>query len=410
MAINGLRDTSNFIATARPLNWREGIILQMPSDAGLFAMTALMKSKKVSDDHQFNWYEKSYPSQRFALQANIAAASAGDADTVSLETNAGDEIRAGYVLQVEETGEQLLVTSNPSTDTISVQRGFAGTTPTTVDYDGSGVNPYTFVLNEVSEENSAAPQPMVRDAARRYNVTQIMRHTYAISRTAKSTRVRTGDEVREMRRETLMLHNQAWERTLWEGQRWEGTKNGRPARQSGGILWYMGQYASDNVVDNAGTAVDMDQLEAWLQSAFKWGSRDKMGFVGDTALTAIQQVIRKNTAYNIEYGVKEFGMMVNTLHSPFGRVHLKEHPLWKLQPGGTQTTAYYGRDSWLAILDMQQLVWRFMPGANTTHQNKLEENDTDGQMAGFITEAGLEVHQPENHYIIKGFASGAADS
>lgn len=55
MAIQGLRDTSNFVADQRPQNWREGIMLLYPNGKmPLLALTSVMKSRSV-DDYTFNF-------------------------------------------------------------------------------------------------------------------------------------------------------------------------------------------------------------------------------------------------------------------------------------------------------------------------------------------------------------------
>ena len=142
MAIQGLRDTSNFVADQRPQNWREGIMLLYPNGKmPLLALTSVMKSRSV-DDYTFNWWEKELDDRRFALHAT-----SGDLTTsnTTITLAAGENaktLKNGDVLYVEESGERLLVIADPTSDTsIYVQRGFAGTTPTAVDANGSGVNP-----------------------------------------------------------------------------------------------------------------------------------------------------------------------------------------------------------------------------------------------------------------------------
>ena len=67
MAIQGLRDTLNFVTDQRPKNWREGILLLEPNGmAPLTGLTSAM-SKRVTDDPEFNWWEKSLDDRRFKL-------------------------------------------------------------------------------------------------------------------------------------------------------------------------------------------------------------------------------------------------------------------------------------------------------------------------------------------------------
>ena len=405
MAIQGLRDVSNFTTNQRPQNWREGIMLLAPNGtAPLFALTSVMKTK-VTDDPQFNWFDKIQPSQRVQMNSTLAT---GDT-TISLATG-GSQLKDGHLLYVELTGEVMLVNGDPSSETsITVVRGYSGTTTSTsITATGAGINPYLTVIGSAYEEGSDAPTGINYDPTDRYNYTQIFRNTLELTRTASKTRLRTGDAVKEARREALELHMMEIERAMWFGQRNSTVKNGEPLRTMRGVLNWID---SGNITDNAGTAVSLSTLEGWLRDAFSWGSSEKVGFCGNVAMMAIQQVIRRNSTYNLEQGQKEFGMNVSRLVTPFGHLILKTPPLWNRMTGGTTGTGtYYGVNSWLAILDMQELVYRPFQGDDTRWEPKLEANGMDGKKSGFITEAGLEVHHPTAHTLIKGIASAAADS
>ena len=52
-------------------------------------------------------------------------------------------------------------------------------------------------------------------------------------------------------------------------------------------------------------------------------------------LLAINQIVRNNSQFNIQTGLKEFGMDVSRLITPFGTLVLKTHPLFNQITGGT---------------------------------------------------------------------------
>jgi hypothetical protein len=402
MPIQGLRDTSGFVADQRPKNWREAVLLLYPNGkAPLTALTNLMKSKST-DDPEFNWWEKSFPTQRVALSADIDSSQT----TITL-TEGAKNFRAGHVLRVEQSEELLKVVMDPASDTsLVVQRGFAGSTPASVNYDGAGVNPNLHAVGNVNEEGSLPPTGINYDPTKRYNYTQIMRNTLEMTRTASKTRLRTGDQVKEARRECLELHSIEMEKAFLFGKRYEGTQNGKPVRMTSGFINWID---SGNVVSNGGTAVTMATLEGWLERMFRYGSSEKLAFAGNLALLAIQQAVRKNSHVQIMSGIKEFGMNVSRLICPFGELVIKTHPLFNQITGGTTTAArYYGLNSWLLVLDQQELVYRHLD--DTTYQKKLEANGLDGMQSGYLTEAGLEVHHPLSHFLIKGMETGALDA
>lgn len=396
MAIQGLRHTGNFEANQRPQNWREAILRLYPNGmAPLTGLTSAMSSRST-DDPQFNWFEKILPTQRLTLSANLAAtgdiAVTGDALT----------LKGGHILRIEQTGEIVRVTTDPVLDTsIPVQRGYSGTTPATVTIASEITTLH--VIGTAFEEGSAAPTGINYDPTRRYNYTQIFRNTLEMTRTASKTRLRTGDGVKEAKRECLELHSIEMEKAFFFGRAAETTLNGKPVRTTGGVISFV---AAGNVVNNTGGSFDMEDLEGWLKRIFDYGSSEKVAFLGNTALLAINQCIRRNTSFQIMSGIKEFGMNVSRLICPFGELVLKTHPLFNQLATPALNTA----DSSMTVLDMANIKYVNLTGGDTKYEKDLQENGMDGMKAGYLSECGLEVHHPLSHFQINGMRSGIADS
>lgn len=409
MSIQGLRTTANFVTDQRPKNWRETILLLYPNGkAPLTALTSLLKSEAV-DDPEFNWWEKPLSAQRYALAAAISDTSS---TTINLsDADAFKELKDGTLLLVEATGEIMYVNADPTaSSSISVVRGFSGSTPATLAVGNAGINPYVLVIGSAYEEGSLDPTGVNRDPTKKFNYCQIWRNTLEMTRTASKTRLRTGDQVKEAKRECLEFHSMEIEKSLWFGKRVETTKNGKPLRTTGGLISFID---SNNVVDRAGVAASMTDLEDWLEQAFRFGSSEKVGYCGNACALAIQRIIRrgKNVNFNIQNGVKEYGMNVTRITTPFGELVLKTHPLWNQYTGGTvSSTAYYGINSWLAIIDQANLKWRYVKGDDMRYEKDLQANGLDGMKSGYITEGGLEIWHPTTHFLIKGLATAGNES
>jgi hypothetical protein len=73
----------------------------------------------------------------------------------------------------------------------------------------------------------------------------------------------------------------------------------------------------------------------------------------------------------------------------------------------TGGTAYYGMTSWMLVVDTAELVYR--PLDDTKYEASLQANGLDGMKSGYLTEAGLEIHHPTAHFLIKGLVEGKAD-
>lgn len=396
MAIQGLRHSGNFVADARPKNWREGILRLYPNGmAPLTGLTSAMKERSV-DDPEYNWWEKALQTQRMTLSANLGAT--GDL----IVTSGARTLKAGHVLRIEHSGEIVRVVSDPTLDTtIPVVRGFAGSTAATVTV--ASENPNIHVMGTAYEEGSAAPTGINFDPVKKYNYTQIFRDTLEMTRTASKTRLRTGDEVKEAKRECLEYHSIQMEKAFFWGRRSEGVLNGKPIRTTGGVISFID---SANVVNNTSGSFDMDTLEPWLKRIFDFGSSEKVAFLGNTALLAINQCIRKNTSFQIMSGIKEFGMNVSRLICPFGELVLKTHPLFNQ----ITSTAYNAADSSMTVLDMANVQYVYLKDSDTKYQQDLQDNGLDGMKSGYLTECGIEVHHPLTHFQINGMRTGIADT
>jgi hypothetical protein len=408
MPIQGLRTTANFVANQAPENWREGIMLLKPNgSAPLTALTSLMKSRTV-DDPRYHWWDKTMQTRRLQVTANVADAATGVVTDVTVSTGALG-FKANDVLRSEQTNEIFRVFADPTSETvISLVRGFAGSTTEALTFAGAGVNPFLVCIGSAYEEGSLAPTGVSWDPNERYNYTQIFRSSLEITRTAAKTRLRTGDAVKEAKREANEVMMNDVERALWFGRRSTGTLNGKPIRTMNGVLE---QIPAGNTVSAASGQFDMDDLEGWMERAFAYGSNDKLAFLGNRALTAINQAIRKNSHYQLIAGASEFGMNVSKLVCPHGQLTLKTHPLWNQMSGGTTGgTAYYGMNSTMVILDAENLKYVYLTGDDIRYEPKLEATGMDGMKSGYIGEISIEVGLVETHFRINNLNEGRVDN
>jgi hypothetical protein len=297
------------------------------------------------------------------------------------------------------------VTSSPTVDTSlpAVVRGFGGTTPTAA--DPATVNPFLVDVGSVYEEGSDAPAGVNYDPTKVRNYTQIFRNTLEATRTAMKTRLRTGDAVREAKRECLEIHSIDMERAFFFGKAVETTVNSKPARMTGGVLSFVDP---TNVIDlyQGGTGSDMEDLEQMMYQIFRYGSTEKIGFCGNRAALVINQIVRKNSTMYITPGIKEYGMNVWRLTSPFGDLVIKSHPLFNQMTSGA---TYVAMESNMVVLDMAEIIYRNMTDSDTKYETDLQLPGQDSLKSGYLTECGLEVHFPLAHAYVKGLTKAVKD-
>ena len=413
MPIQGLRSSEDFGVTGwRPENWREMLLLLEPNgDAPFTALTAAMATRVV-DDPYFHWFEKRAQVRRLELTANLAASTQG-ATTVATVADGARGFIIGALFRVEETGEVMRVNAAPTIETsISFERGFAGSDPTSlVDFDGVGVNPNLMFIGNSIEEGSDAPEAAMFDPTEQNNRTQIFRDSLEHTRTASKTRLRTGDAVKEAKRETLQIHANGIERAMFFGRKSLTTVNNKPMHTMDGIRPVLEAYnGGSQIVQGTPGGVDLDEFEGFLEQAFRFGSDEKMGWIGNTAMLTVQRLVRKNSQYNIAFGEKEFGMNVMRFVSPFGELVLKRHKQFnQIVSGSTGGTAYDAWGSQLWITDMANLTYVHMAGDDMRFEGDNTAKGKDAMKSGYLTECSLELHFPETHFIIESMLVGAAD-
>lgn len=419
MAIQGLVDSADFLDSARPQDWRQGIMLNFPNGGSpLTALTTLMRKEKTVDP-QFNWHEKNWNPQRIKLDQAIDDSETDfDVDEIDSEFGGYTQLKIGDLLYIEQTGEICRATATPSSANVTVERGIGGTSGTAIaDIDAADVNPYITIIGSAYPEGADVPDAVSYNPLARDNYTQIFRTPLSVTRTAMHTKLRTGDQVKEAKREALQMHGQVMERGFIWGTKGEDTSTyEHPIRYTQGVVELIADEAdADHTHDFAGGDIDLGDLEAELAIIFKYGSDEKLAFCGNTFLLTIQQIIRRNTGtpYILQQGQKEYGMNVNRLMCPFGTLVLKRHPLFNAMPGGTNPVGggtFRNWDSAAVILDLEYIRYRYLEGGDTRYLRDRQGNGIDGKTSEYLTECGLEVRFANAHGVWKGLTSAVAES
>jgi len=424
MAIQGLISTDDQDPIAgtrtdeRPLNWRQGILMRYPNGhAPITALTSKMK-KKVTDDPMYYWWEREVSNVRIKLAADLSTdAGAKAVATDPYGAGGGEQTKVGDVLLVEHTGELLTVTAAGTAAEITVARSWGAVVATDVDWNGALVNPNLLIVGSLFEEGADTPESVRYRATKIYNYCQIFRNSLKATRTAMQTRLRTVDEVRDAKQQALLYHSISMEHAFIFGEKIENTGGSEVKRSTGGIIEHID--SNNIVVKNANSAagapvgVGWDEMEDIFLEAFRFGSQEKIGFIGNRALLAIQRMIRQADAVSVELtpSTKEFGMDVRRLFTPYGTLVLKTHPLFNQNQssfGGAQE--FFGMDSWLMILDMADLTYRPLRNSDTQYLPDRQGNGVDGLTSEYLTEAGLEINHGKHHYLVKGMTAAAAEA
>jgi hypothetical protein len=416
----GMRGTGDWVTDERPKNWREGILRLYPNGmAPLTAIMSKMKSRKV-DDPEYNWWTKPMPTQggtvsglytESSLTTAISAAGTSGATYYAKVAEAvADEFRAGHQAILRYSSDPTMdvncevtaVTKNGANSVLAVKLLEADDNSLV---SGNNLTKCDSILivGNINAEGASMPSAIAYKPTKLYNYTQIFRSPLSITRTAQRTKLRTGDAYKEAKREALELHSIEMEKAFIFGEKTEGTgDNGKPKRTTQGIIPCIRENVSANVLNYTLDAdfsgkVWTDGGDDWLDETFellfRYGSEEKLAFVGSGALLGINKLVKAKGYYGFTPQTKSYGIKVLEWVTPFGVVYMKTHPLF------THNAA--DRYSML-IIEPALLQYCYIDDTTFKPDKSSGAASIDGLEEEYLTEAGMELHFPEAFMYLTG--------
>jgi len=392
-AIQGMRGSGEFSTDFRPKNYRELFTLLEPNgNAPLNAMLA-MGSSESTDDPEFKNFRDELPDRTLKVNGAVASTS-----TTSITVDAGDDNKfaiSGSILINSETGEVMHVTADTTATTVTATRNIGGTSHQIAD------NAELFVAGYAAAEGASSPTAISFDATVASNFCQIFRTAFQVSNTLQSTYLRTGDKMDEAMTKALKLHMSDIERAMFFGYKHEASgSSASPTRYTGGFT-----NSITNVVDihtsfasyGGSSAKQMTEegFDSLLMSTvFKYGSKQKIAFVGETVANNLQQIGKARWQPEAIDGT--YGVSVVKYSTFAGDLMVHLHPQFRQVPG--MKTA-------MVIVDFPYLNYRYLEGRDTSLLENRQSPDADSQKHEYLTECGLELLQDKVHCYVKNWAT-----
>ena len=414
MPFMGMRGTGDWVADQRPKSWREMILYRYPNGtAPLTAIMSKMGSESVTDP-EFNWWTKSLPTQRATVTgvytdsalgvAYVSGAAAGA--TLYVKMSAADiaHFRAGHQVLLRDASDPtvdvnvkvLSANVNGASSYLACLLLEADDNSTVGDLSNCDV---AMIIGNINAEGAAMPDAIAYDPTKWYNYTQIFRSPLEMTRTAMKTKLRTGDQYKEAKRECLELHSIEMEKAFMFGVASERTgTNGKPERTTMGLIPAIkaGGLVNDFSL-NAGTDFSGFSwlqageywLDTYLEQIFRYGSREKLCFAGSGALLAINRLIKSGGNFDFTPATVDYGIQVSKWTTAFGTINIMTHPLFSYEV--TTRNA-------MAIFEPKDLKFRYIDDTMYKADERLTKGgwtSRDGIKEEYLTEAGLEYHHPD---------------
>jgi len=423
----GMRGTGDWVADQRPLNWRQQIMYLYPNGmAPLTAILSMMGSESV-DDPQYHWWTQEQTAVMGAVAGvwtlpdlSVAYAGGGvvgDVIYIQITTLLANRIREGHQIllrdvsdwRVDVTGKVTGVTRGAINAVLAIRLLEADDNAGVGGNDLQDCDAFKIIGN-MNPEGGEMPDAIALNPVKVYNYTQIFRTPLSITRTARKTKLRTGDQYQKMKSEALEMHSWEMELAFLWGIATENIgDNGKPERTTKGVINFIRQYAAANCDDYSLNPAYTGQtwavggelwLKAMLEQIFRYGAEEKLCLCGSGFLLGIDALAMAGGQVNLQPAQKVYGMQIREWLTPFGSIYMKTHPLFSYDA----TTRNMG-----ILLEPKELTYRYIDdtafyGESTSkqHPEGYGNRRLDGTNEEFLTECGLEFGFPQKCAVLNG--------
>lgn len=414
-AFLGMRGTGDWVTDQRPKAWREVILYEYPNgSAPLTAMLSKMPSESVPDA-EFNWWTKDLATQAGAItgvytDAGLSAAYASgavedDVLYIKVAEATAEEFRDGHQAilkdasdpRVDVNSKVAAVVKNGASSYIACK--LLEDDDNSADHDLSDAD-RILVIGNINSEGAPMPDAVSYNPVKYTNKCQILRTPLDITRTARKTKLRTGDQYKESKREALELHSIELEKAMfWSIQSEKTGANGKPERTMDGIISFIRQYVSDNFddytlnTDYSGKTwlqAGEDWLDEQLEQIFRFGSQEKMGYAGSGALLGINKLAKTTGQINLKVREMSYGIKVVEWVTAFGTLYLKTHPLFSYEPSFRNN---------LVVVDTKNMRYKYVDDTffkKDDTERKGGQIGVDGTKEEYLTECSIELWHPHS--------------
>jgi hypothetical protein len=296
--------------------------MNMPGgSAPLLALSSGMPSSPANDT-AFSWIEDSHISGNTTVVGTVGS---GAVTVVVADSNIWVP---NSIIMNQATGEYMLVTS-VNGNSIGILRGLAGTTAAALTNADALQS-----IGSGFEEGGGKPTPVSQRGASITNYVQIFKNGWAITGTAQSIDFVTGSQMAMNREQAAAYHAEDIERAFFWGKKDVRTVNNKQFRLTNGVLSQIASYGGlVSPANYGGTpgAMALAGLQTFMRQIFdkrvKGLPNERIAFCGSIVLELIQNMVLKDTTYQITANENSYGIQVTTLNFFNGQLKLVTHPL-----------------------------------------------------------------------------------
>lgn len=415
-------------------NVRRSVFYFYPNGAApLTGIMSLLKEEKTNDP-EYRWFEKRLAEQATTtptattLPFGVTSTDVDQTSPITVTTTlqvrlrvvSSDRFRPGHVIQITNTALtsgtadlKLVVVSIPSATRIEAR--FLEVPASTVLNTSANFSKEVLVIGSAFAEGSLdVSRNVYNTPVELMNYTQIFRTPFTITGTGLKTAARYDETgiYKDMAKEASVNNMIEIEKAMLFGTRTQSIASDIPTRTMGGILWHLQQWEAGTTYEVSAATADSDDnkriitnssgvlseklYDTYLERVFRVTNNtvnEKLVLCGSGFLNVINQLYKSKSSLDASLPLTDtYGMNVVKHLTPFGTVYYKTHPLFS-----QNSTMRFNA----LVLDVQNLVYRYLDGRDTELLKNRQPNDADYRKDEWLTEAGLEVRFPESHMYIQ---------
>lgn len=376
----GVQASDDVLAARHVVDMSDGIAM-LEDDVAPFTKFMSGMKKKPAKATQVYWLEDELRPRRSTCNGGATNV----ATTVNVATGEGQYFRAGDVVRCERSGENLYVTA-VVTDALTVTRSIGAVAAASI-----AASEGLIIIGNASAQGVGLGTIKVTAQSSNSNYTTIQRDPWGFTSSELAVDLYGAPEPGWEKGKKYVEHMRAIEYGAFFGQRDYNTSGTTPIGYAGGLIDYL----STNTTNVAGS-LSRSALEGYLQTAFRYGSKNKIMFCAPIYGRAVSQWASGNVQIQEQGTDKTYGIEVTKYVTYLGytlSVYVKRD--WTdFSTANTETGSY------AFIVDPAMV--EFNPLRDTRLLNKRQANDEDSDKSEYLTEWTMRVKQERCHMILKG--------
>lgn len=379
--VTGSRGPETDISTRLVADVKEKVFKYMPTATPLTVFTAKVQGRRTV--HQYKYDVLSL--DQFPRGTEVSTTYDSDDTSIVVASGTGSQVPTNAVLVNLRTDESIYVTG-VSTDTLTVERAFGGTTG-----QGMVAGDVLLFTRAVFEDGAGKPSYKSVKTATDYNYTEILKTGVAFTGRDLETEFYGGNDPDLTRKWAAIEHLKSIELMMFFGRR---------HLRSGTHLTTFSGGADFFVRDNIWNLNDevpterafIEFLEVAMregQGGFLNGSGVKYLFSSARWMTEISFWAKDRLRYVSDDRL--LGIDVKEYLTPHGKVLLVHTPILD---EFHKDRAY--------LFDLNHVAQTVHRGRNTKLFKNVQDNDIDGVEEFWMSDVGAQYEAPDSHAILKG--------